>query len=56
MATAFNPVFWLVQVERIGLLGRGDVSAGSALIVVWALALALSVWSAAIFGAGRLKQ
>jgi ABC-2 type transport system permease protein len=50
-----NPVFWLVQVERIGLVGRGDVSAVSALTVVWALALALSVWSAAIFGTNRLK-
>jgi ABC-2 type transport system permease protein len=50
-----NPVFWLVQVERIGLLGRGDVSAVSALAVVWGLAAALSVWSAVIFGTNRLK-
>jgi len=55
VATALNPVFWLVQVERIGLLGHGDVSAASALIAVWVLALALSVWSAVIFGSGRLK-
>jgi ABC-2 type transport system permease protein len=55
VVTTFNPVFWLVQVERIGLLGHGDVSAGSALIAVWALALGLSVWSAVIFGSGRLK-
>lgn len=53
--TTFNPVFWLVQVERIGLLGHGDVGAGSALIAVWALALAVSIWSAVIFGSGRLK-
>ena len=52
---AGNPVFWLVQAERIGLLGHGDVSATSALIAVWALALALSIWSAVIFGSGRLK-
>ncbi len=29
-----DPVFWLVQVERIGFLGQGDVSAGWALAVV----------------------
>jgi ABC-2 type transport system permease protein len=51
-----NPVFWLVQVERVGLVGSGDVSAASALGVVWTLALALSVWSAVIFGSGRLKS
>jgi ABC-2 type transport system permease protein len=50
-----NPVFWLVQVERIGLLGSADVSALSALAVVWGLAVALSVWSAVIFGTNRLK-
>jgi ABC-2 type transport system permease protein len=50
-----NPVFWLVQVERIGLLGQGDVSATAALIVVWATAVALSIWSAVIFGTNRLK-
>jgi ABC-2 type transport system permease protein len=50
-----NPVFWLVQVERIGLLGHGDVGAGTALIVVWAIAIALSAWSAVIFGTNRLK-
>ena len=31
----FDPVFWLVQVERIGFLGHGDVGAGSALLAVW---------------------
>jgi ABC-2 type transport system permease protein len=50
-----NPVFWLVQVERIGLLGHADVPATTALIAVWALAGALSVWSALIFGTNRLK-
>jgi ABC-2 type transport system permease protein len=50
-----DPVFWLVQVERIGFLGHGDVGAGWALLVVWGLGLALSVWSAAIFATGRLK-
>jgi ABC-2 type transport system permease protein len=50
-----NPVFWLVQVERIGLLGSGDTSALSALLVVWGLAATLSVWSALIFGRNHLK-
>lgn len=50
-----NPVFWLVQVERIGVLGHGDVGAVPALIAVWALAAVLSVWSAVIFGTDRLK-
>jgi ABC-2 type transport system permease protein len=50
-----NPVFWLVQVERIGLLGHADVSAASALLVVWALAAGSTVWSAVIFGTNRLK-
>lgn len=50
-----NPVFWMVQVERIGMLGHADVSTVSALIVVWALAIGTSVWSAVIFGTNRLK-
>ncbi|WP_406335573.1 ABC transporter permease [Streptomyces sp. NBC_00203] len=50
-----DPVFWLVQVERIGFLGHGDVGAGWALLVVWALGAALSAWSAAMFATGRLK-
>jgi ABC-2 type transport system permease protein len=51
----FDPVFWLVQVERIGFLGHGDTSAGAALLVVWALAVALSTWSARLFATGQLK-
>ena len=54
MLSRFDPVFWLVQVERIAMLGRGDVGAVAALTVVWAMALALSVWSAAIFGTRRM--
>ncbi|MER7564139.1 ABC transporter permease [Streptomyces sp. NPDC048523] len=50
-----DPVFWLVQVERIGFLGQGDVGAGPALAVVWALAAALTAWSAALFATDRLK-
>ena len=55
LLSRFDPVFWLVQVERIGFLGHGDVAAGWALLAVWALAAALSAWSAAIFGTERLK-
>lgn len=51
----FDPVFWLVQAERNGFLGHGDVSAGWALLAVWGIATALSVWSASIFASGRLK-
>lgn len=51
-----DPVFWLVQVERIGFLGRGDVTTGWAVAVVWFLAVLLSAWSAAIFSTGRLKS
>ncbi|GLW48653.1 transport permease protein [Streptomyces sp. NBRC 14336] len=50
-----NPVFWMVQVERIGFLGQGDVGAVPALAVVWGLAAALTAWSAALFATGRLK-
>lgn len=55
LVSRINPVFWMVQVERIGLLGSGDVSALAALAVVWGLAVVLSVWSAVIFGTNRLK-
>jgi ABC-2 type transport system permease protein len=55
VVSQINPVFWLVQVERIGLVGCGDVSAVSALTLVWTLALALSLWSAVIFATNRLK-
>jgi ABC-2 type transport system permease protein len=56
LLSRINPVFWLVQVERIGVLGRADVSAGSALVVVCSLAIVLSAWSAVIFGTNRLKS
>jgi ABC-2 type transport system permease protein len=55
VVSQINPVFWLVQVVRIGLLGSGDTTAASALAVVWGLAAALSVWSAVIFGRNHLK-
>ncbi|MCM1974254.1 MULTISPECIES: hypothetical protein [Streptomyces] len=48
-------MFWMVQVERIGFLGQGDVGALWALAVVWGLAAALTTWSAVLFASGRLK-
>jgi len=56
LLSRINPVFWLVQVERIGILGHADVSTAAALGVVWALAIGLSGWSAYIFGSNRLKD
>ena len=50
-----DPVFWLVQVERIGVLGHGDAPGWAALLVVWGLAGVLSVWSGALFALDRLK-
>ncbi|MGN6162425.1 MAG: ABC transporter permease [Marmoricola sp.] len=50
-----DPVFWLVQVERIGVLGHGDADPALALAVVWTLAAALSAWSGVIFARGLLK-
>jgi ABC-2 type transport system permease protein len=51
-----NPLFWMVQAERIGFLGKADTSAALALALVWLLAVLLSSWSAAIFASGRLKD
>ncbi|HTW12441.1 MAG TPA: ABC transporter permease [Solirubrobacteraceae bacterium] len=48
-----NPIYYIVQVLRIGLVGRADCSATLALLVVWALALALTVWSLRVFYTGR---
>jgi ABC-2 type transport system permease protein len=51
-----NPLFYFVEALRIGLLGRGDLSAGIALAVVLGVAVALSAWSLAVFRSGaRLK-
>jgi ABC-2 type transport system permease protein len=45
-----------VEALRIGLLGRGDLSAGIALAVVLGVAVVLSAWSLAVFRSGtRLK-
>jgi ABC-2 type transport system permease protein len=51
-----NPMFYLVQAYRIGFLGEGDVPTWLALLVLAALAGALSTWAAWVFRTGhRLK-
>lgn len=51
-----NPVFYDVDAMRAGLLGGGDLPVWTALVVVYAVAVALSAWSFAIFRSGkRLK-
>jgi ABC-2 type transport system permease protein len=52
-----NPVFYCVQVMRIGFLGHADMAAGATLAVLWGLALGLTVWSLSLFKSGkRLKE
>jgi ABC-2 type transport system permease protein len=48
-----NPVFYVVQTLRIGFLGAGDIRAATALGVLWAFAIALTVWSLLVFHSGR---
>ncbi len=48
-----NPVFYVVQVIRIGFIGHADLSAGVGLAVLWGLAIVLSVWSLQLFWSGR---
>jgi ABC-2 type transport system permease protein len=48
-----NPVFYIVQVLRIGFLGHADMPAGSTLAVLWGLALVLTGWSLWLFRSGR---
>jgi ABC-2 type transport system permease protein len=48
-----NPVFYVVQVIRIGFLGRADLSAGVALAVLWGMAILLTAWSLQLFKSGR---
>ncbi len=57
IVTEANPMFYVVQVLRIGFLGHGDIDAWVALAVLWGLAAALSVWSLLLFwSARRLKS
>lgn len=44
-----------LEIPDGAFLGQGDVGAGRALAVVWALVAALTVRSAAMFATGRLK-
>lgn len=53
VVSQINPFFWLVQAGRIGFLGEADVPAGAALVVVWAIAVTLTAWSAWVFARGR---
>jgi len=48
-----NPIFFLINAIRYGLLGTSDVPIGIALGVTAALALAVAAWSAAMFRSGR---
>jgi ABC-2 type transport system permease protein len=48
-----NPVFYIVQVLRIGFLGRADLPVGTALAVLWGMGLLLSAWSLWLFRTGR---
>jgi ABC-2 type transport system permease protein len=52
-----NPMFYIVQVLRIGFLGTADISAPVALAALWAVAFLLSAWSLLLFRSGsRLKS
>jgi ABC-2 type transport system permease protein len=48
-----NPIFYIVQVMRIGFIGDADLRAGIALAVLWGMAVLLTVWSLALFRSGR---
>jgi len=51
--THVNPVFYIVQVLRIGFVGHADMAAGSTLALLWGLALGLTGWSLWLFRSGR---
>jgi ABC-2 type transport system permease protein len=48
-----NPVFYGVQIIRIGFIGRADTPTGVTLAILWGLAAGLSLWSLQVFRAGR---
>jgi ABC-2 type transport system permease protein len=48
-----NPVFYVVQVIRIGFIGHADLSVGVGLAVLWGLAIVLTAWSLQLFWSGR---
>jgi ABC-2 type transport system permease protein len=47
-----NPVFYGVQLIRIGVLGHADTSTALTLALLWGLAAGLTVWSLAVFRVG----
>ncbi|MGI8661179.1 MAG: ABC transporter permease [Thermoleophilaceae bacterium] len=49
----FNPIFYLVQAMRFGLLGESDVSIWLSLAVTAALAVAAYLWAQWLFTSGR---
>jgi ABC-2 type transport system permease protein len=55
LASRCDPIFWLVQVERIGMLGGADVATACALGAVWVVVGALTACSATVFATGWLK-
>jgi ABC-2 type transport system permease protein len=55
--THLNPIFYVVQVMRIGFVGHADIPAGTVLAVLWGLAVGLTAWSLSLFRSGkRLKD
>jgi ABC-2 type transport system permease protein len=56
LASELNPAFYVVQALRTGFLGRGDISSALALVVVYGLAAALTLWSVLIFRSGSLLK
>ena len=48
-----NPVFYVIQVMRIGFVGSADKSAGIGLAVLWSMAIVLTAWSLQLFRSGR---
>jgi ABC-2 type transport system permease protein len=48
-----NPIFYVIQVMRIGFDGHADLGAGAGLAVLWGMALLLTTWSLAMFRSGR---
>jgi len=51
-----NPVFYVVQALRFGLVGRGDVSVAVALVVLVGFDVLLTLWSALVLRSARLLK
>ncbi len=52
-----NPIFYVVQMMRLGFLGHADMPAAGVLAVLWGMALVLTGWSLSLFKSGkRLKD